>query len=120
MIHLKRVYDPASKQDGARFLVERLLPSGVTKSSLAIAGWLKDAAPSAGLRTWFHHDPERWQEFRKRYFKELNENEAAVRPLLDAAQQGAVTLIYSSHDTEHNNAVALKEFLDLKLSSKVR
>ena len=110
-IGLKRVYEPPSPGDGARFLVERLWPRGVKKTSLKIDAWIKDAAPSTELRKWFSHDPAKWEEFRRRYFDELKDRRAALQPILDAAQKGAVTLIYSSHDTEHNNAVALKEFL---------
>lgn len=111
MISLKRAYDPSSHGDGARFLVERLWPRGVKKTSLKIDAWIKDAAPSTELRKWFSHDPAKWEEFRRRYFDELKERRAALQPILDAAQKGPVTLIYSSHDEEHNNAVALKEFL---------
>jgi uncharacterized protein YeaO (DUF488 family) len=115
MIQLKRVYDPPDSADGARFLVERLWPRGVKKSSLVIDAWLKDAAPSVNLRKWFHHDPALWNEFRQRYFAELKANSASWLPLLEVARHGTVTLIYSSHDSEHNNAVALKEFLNLRL-----
>ena len=111
MIKLKRAYEISASIDGARFRVERLWPRGVKKSSLEIKAWLKDAAPSATLRKWFHHDPARWNEFRRRYFIEPKENPDSCHPLLDAARNGTVTLIYSSHDSEHNNAVALKEFL---------
>ncbi len=117
-IQLKRVYEQANQQDGARFLVERLWPRGVTKASLAETAWLKEVAPSAELRTWFHHDPLRWDEFRRRYFAELRQHEDELRPILAAAQKGTVTLLYSSHDTEHNNAVALKEFLEHSLHPK--
>lgn len=114
-IHLKRVYDPHSKDDGSRFLVERLWPRGIKKSALSGVEWLKEVAPSAELRKWFHHDPQRWNEFRKRYFAELKHQEDRLSPILEAAHNGAVTLLYSSHDTEHNNAVALKEFLTRSL-----
>jgi uncharacterized protein YeaO (DUF488 family) len=111
-IALKRAYDPSSKSDGARFLVERLWPRGVKKTSLQIDAWIKDAAPSTELRKWFAHDPAKWKEFRRRYFAELKDRRTTLQPILDAGQKGPVTLIYSSHDTEHNNAVALKEFLE--------
>jgi uncharacterized protein YeaO (DUF488 family) len=110
-MQLKRVYDQPSEQDGTRFLVERMWPRGVTKSALADAAWLKEAAPSPELREWFHHDPHRWNEFRRRYFAELKRRKDALSPILEAAHKGTVTLLYSSHDTEHNNAVALREFL---------
>jgi uncharacterized protein YeaO (DUF488 family) len=112
MIQLKRAYDAAEPTDGTRFLIERLWPRGVKKASLPIEAWLKDAGPSTELRKWFSHDPAKWDEFRKRYFHELTANPDAWEPVLEAARQGTVTLIYSSHDTEHNNAVALEEFLN--------
>ncbi|HXE10724.1 MAG TPA: DUF488 domain-containing protein [Bryobacteraceae bacterium] len=115
MIHLKRAYDPAEPSDGTRFLIERLWPRGVKKTSLPIEAWLKDAGPSTELRKWFSHDPAKWDEFQKRYFDELMANPDAWEPILQAARHGAVTLIYSSHDTEHNNAVALQEFLNKRL-----
>jgi uncharacterized protein YeaO (DUF488 family) len=108
---IKRVYDAVSSTDGTRLLVERLWPRGVKKTSLKIDGWLKDVAPSTELRQWFSHDPAKWDEFRRRYFNELTTNPDAWRPIIEAAHHGTVTLIYSSHDTEHNNAVALQEFL---------
>jgi uncharacterized protein YeaO (DUF488 family) len=111
MIQLKRVYEAPDSTDGVRFLVERLWPRGVKKSSLEISAWLKEVAPCIELRKWFHHDPARWKEFRRRYFSELRENPASWCPILDAARSGNVTLLYSSHDPEHNNAVALKDFL---------
>ncbi len=111
-IQLKRVYEASSSKDGDRFLVERLWPRGIKKSSLEIQAWLKDAAPSVNLRKWFNHDLARWNEFRKRYFAELKENPSSWLPILEAAHCGMVTLIYSSHEREHNNAVALKEFLE--------
>ena len=112
MIHLKRAYDPAEPSDGTRFLIERLWPRGVKKTSLPIEAWLKDAGPSTELRKWFSHDPAKWDEFRQRYFEELTANPDAWKPILQAARRGTVTLIYSSHDTEHNNAVALQDFLN--------
>ncbi|HET7752090.1 MAG TPA: DUF488 domain-containing protein [Terriglobales bacterium] len=118
MIQLKRAYEPASKTDGTRYLVERLWPRGVKKELLPVEGWLKDLAPSTELRKWFSHDPARWAEFRRRYFAELKANPQAWEPLLAAARRGRVTLVYSSHDSEHNNAVALKEFLQQRLGKK--
>ncbi|MGA2050659.1 MAG: DUF488 domain-containing protein [Terracidiphilus sp.] len=111
-IQLKRVYDPLGNEDGSHFLVERLWPRGIKKSALANAQWIKDVAPSTELREWFHHDPGRWEEFRKRYFAELKSRPDALQPILDAARKGEVTLLYSSRDTEHNNAIALKEYLE--------
>jgi uncharacterized protein YeaO (DUF488 family) len=118
MIQLKRAYDAASKSDGTRYLVERLWPRGVKKESLRVQHWLKEVAPSTKLRKWFSHDPAKWPEFRRRYFEELKANPRAWEPLLAAARRGLVTLVYSSHDSEHNNAVALKEFLQQRLGKK--
>lgn len=116
VITLKRVYQKADAEDGARFLVERLWPRGIKKDSLQLTAWLKEAAPSTELRKWFNHDPSKWPQFRRRYFAELETRLNAIEPLLQAAGKGEVTLVYSSHDEEHNNAVALKEFLESKLS----
>ncbi len=116
-VRVKRVYEPAG-EDGVRYLVERLWPRGMKKSELCLDAWLKDVAPSGDLRRWFSHDPARWQEFRQRYFRELNANAEAWEPILKAARQGMVTLLYSARDTEHNNAVALKEFLQAKLGKR--
>ena len=115
MIQVKRAYEPLSKDDGDRFLVERLWPRGVRKENLQVEAWLKDVAPSTELRKWFQHDPTKWAEFRRRYFRELERHREAWQPLLARAGRGRVTLVYSAHDTEHNNAVALKEFLDQKI-----
>lgn len=117
MIQIKRVYEMAAAADGARFLVDRLWPRGVKKEAVAIQAWLKDASPSTELRRWYHHDPGQWNEFRRRYFAELKENPSSWQPLLDAARRGTVTLLYSSKHVEHNNAVALMEFLNKKLSA---
>jgi uncharacterized protein YeaO (DUF488 family) len=112
MIQLKRVYDRPASSDGRRFLVERLWPRGIKKSALHIDAWLKKLGPSTSLRKWFGHDPKRWKEFRNRYYRELEKNAEAWEPIRRAAHSGTVTLVYSSHDAEHNNAVALKEFLE--------
>jgi uncharacterized protein YeaO (DUF488 family) len=114
MIMLKRTYDPASRTDGARFLVERLWPRGVTKRDLRVDAWLKEAGPSTELRKWFSHDPVKWTEFRRRYFRELDSRPEAWHPIVSAARRGTVTLVYSSHDTQHNNAVALQEYVQTK------
>jgi uncharacterized protein YeaO (DUF488 family) len=114
-INIKRVYDPVGSADGTRLLVERLWPRGVKKTSLPISAWLKDVAPSTELRQWFSHDPAKWDEFRHRYFAELASNQEAWRPIIEAARDKTVTLIYSSHDTEQNNAIALKDFLERQM-----
>ncbi len=120
MIKLKRVYDGEDAGDGTRYLIERLWPRGVKNTSLHIDGWLKDAGPSTELRKWFAHDPEKWQEFRRRYFAELDGASDVWAPIRDAARRGTVTLLYSSHDTEHNNAVALKEYIERKMGARTR
>jgi uncharacterized protein YeaO (DUF488 family) len=112
MIRLKRVYEEAGREDGKRYLVERLWPRGVKKEALRMDGWVKDAAPSTKLRKWFGHDPKKWEEFKRRYRKELDANPEGVRQILEAMRKGDVTLIYSSRDAEHNNAVALEQYLE--------
>ena len=116
MILLKRAYDQATPRDGKRFLVERLWPRGIKKTDLPLDDWFKDVAPSTELRKWFSHDPARWNEFQHRYRAELQHQPQLWKPLLDAARKGTITLVFSSHDVEHNNAVALKEFLESQLS----
>jgi uncharacterized protein YeaO (DUF488 family) len=112
MIRVKRAYDPPDPGDGARFLVDRLWPRGIKKESIYIDGWIKEVAPSDELRKWFGHDPAKWQEFRIRYFAELDEKAAALEPIRQAQREGDVTLIYGARDTEHNQAIALKEYLE--------
>lgn len=115
MIHLQRVYDRDKAGRGHSFLVERLWPRGLKKESLHFTAWMKDVAPSDALRKWFQHDVSKWPEFQKRYRAELEAKEEAWTPLLDAARHGEVILLYSSRDTEHNNAVVLREYLEDKL-----
>jgi uncharacterized protein YeaO (DUF488 family) len=114
MLKLKRAYEPVSKHDGRRFLVERLWPRGLAKAELHLDGWLKDVGPTTELRQWFSHDPEKWSQFRARYFRQLDSRPESWRPILSAARRCTVTLVYSSHDQEHNNAVVLKEYLQAK------
>jgi uncharacterized protein YeaO (DUF488 family) len=116
MIRVKRVYEPPDASDGARFLVERLWPRGLTREALRLDGWLKEVAPSHALRRWFGHDPAKWDEFQRRYRAELDERPEAWRPLLEAARRGDVTLLFSARDAEHNNAVALQRYLAEKLA----
>lgn len=118
-IYLKRAYEPAAPEDGERYLVDRLWPRGVRKDVLILTGWLKDVAPSDALRRWFGHDPVRWAEFRRRYRGELKSRAAVLQPLRDALKRGKVTLVYSAHDAEHNQAVVLREIL-LETSSRTR
>ncbi len=116
MIKIKRVYDRPEKSDGERYLVDRLWPRGVKKDSLEMRAWLKDVSPSNELRKQFGHDPEHWPEFQRRYFHDLDAEPQAWQPLLEAAQSGDITLLYSARDTERNNAVALREYLERKLA----
>lgn len=111
MIRIKRTYEPAARGDGRRLLVERLWPRGMTREALDADAWLKDVAPSTSLRKWFDHRPERWQEFRRRYRKELSANRESWAPILSASRRGTVTLLYSARDVEHNGAVVLREYL---------
>ncbi len=112
MLKVKRVYEVVERSDGARFLVERLWPRGMKKEDLSMQAWLKDVAPSDSLRHWFGHDSLKWSEFQKRYRAELGDNPNAWKPILEAAERGSVTLLYSARDTEHNNALVLKSFLE--------
>jgi len=108
---VKRVYEPSEASDGTRVLVDRIWPRGLTKQHASIDVWLKDIAPSTSLRIWFGHDPNRWREFQKRYFEELSANHAAVDHLKDLVSAGKVTLLFGARDIEHNNAVALADYL---------
>lgn len=110
-IRLSRVYDHDPHGSGRVFLVERLWPRGVRRDALTIDGWCKDAAPSTELRKWFSHDPAKWTEFRRRYTAELDANPDAWQPLAAAARRGRLTLLYSSRDREHNNAIVLRDYL---------
>ena len=115
MLKTKRVYEEVQRGDGARFLVERLWPRGIKKEELKLNAWLKHVAPSPALRKWFAHDPDKWKEFQRRYRAELKSNPEAWQPLLEAAKQGDVTLLYSARDMEHNSALLLKAFLEEQL-----
>jgi uncharacterized protein YeaO (DUF488 family) len=114
-IDLKRAYDPPAKSDGRRILVDRVWPRGIAKDDLRIDAWLKDLAPSTELRQWFGHDPTKWDEFRKRYARELEQRSDALEELVAKASASHVTLVFSAKDAEHNNAVALKEHLERRL-----
>lgn len=114
MIVVKRAYEPTSKSDGFRILVDRLWPRGRTKEEVAANLWLKDIAPSSELRKWFGHDPKRWTEFRKKYWTELKDKKDLIKQIKEKAHQGKVTLVYGAKDEEHNQAIALKEYLEKK------
>ena len=110
-LRMKRAYQPANASDGTRVLVDRLWPRGVSKLDASLDEWMKDVAPSAELRKWFGHDPERWQEFARRYRAELSENGVLLKKLRALARKGRVTLVYSAHDEIHNDAVVLRNVL---------
>ena len=111
MIRIKRIYESPkpSPGDGKRILVDRLWPRGLRKEDVVVDEWIRDAAPSSELRKWFGHDPSRWQEFKKRYKHELEGRKGLVERLKAEAAAGTVTILYSARDTEHNNAVVLRE-----------
>jgi len=111
MLGIKRTYDAPAHGDGRRILVERLWPRGMKKEAVAADAWMKEVAPSTQLRQWFDHRVERWEEFQRRYRKELKANPGAWEPILDAEGRGTVTLLYSAHDTLHNGAVVLRDYL---------
>lgn len=110
-IRLKRAYEPAVRDDGIRILVDRLWPRGVTKKGAAIDEWFKDVAPSTELRKWFGHDPARWPEFRRRYIQEVRQNPVQLGKLRALARHSQITLVFSAHDTAHNDAVVLRGLL---------
>lgn len=118
MIGVKRVYEPPEASDGARFLVDHLWPRGLKKEEVKVKGWNKAVSPSNKLRQWFGHEPGKWKEFQRRYFAELDKEPEAWQPLLEAAQEGGITLVFSARDEEHNNAVALKHYLEKRLKAK--
>ncbi|MDT7970750.1 MAG: DUF488 domain-containing protein [Vulcanisaeta sp.] len=116
IIRVKRVYDPPSSDDGVRILVDRLWPRGLRKDAVRVDVWLRDVAPSDELRRWFGHDPSKWEEFKRRYFEELKNNKA-VEELMKLIRDGkTITLLYSTK-SPYNNAVALKEYLESKLTT---
>ena len=110
-IKLKRAYEQPEAADGIRVLIDRLWPRGVKKGDAAIDQWMKELSPSTELRNWFGHDPARWDEFRERYAAEVSQHPDQLKQLRALAGEGTVTLVYSAHDEEHNNAVALREFI---------
>jgi uncharacterized protein YeaO (DUF488 family) len=118
-VWLKRVYDPATAQDGTRILVDRLWPRGVRKEDAAIDRWMKEIAPSSALRKWFGHDPERWEAFRERYIEELEEIPEVVEELADEVRKGRVTLVFAAKDRVHVHARVLKEVLGERLGERL-
>ena len=116
-IQTKRIYEASAAADGRRILVDRLWPRGLSKSDASIDFWARSVAPSNALRRWYQHDPDKWEEFRRRYFAELDDNPAAVAELRAQLGEGAVTLLFSSREERLNNASALLEYLESSSSS---
>ncbi len=112
MIKLKRVYEPAEESDGYRVLVDHLWPRGLSKDKAKIDWWLKEIAPSDNLRKWFGHEPEKWDEFKRRYSLELNGMPDVVEKLAERSDHGPITLLFAAKNDRFNNAVALKEYLE--------
>jgi uncharacterized protein YeaO (DUF488 family) len=115
-VRVKRVYEKTEKSDGLRALVDRLWPRGISKEKAGIERWLRELSPSTELRRWYGHDPARWEEFKARYFAELDRQGEAIAELVDRARAGTVTLLYGSREKRLNNAVALKEYLERRLA----
>jgi uncharacterized protein YeaO (DUF488 family) len=111
-ISLKRAYEAPSRSDGFRILVERLWPRGLSKQDAKIDLWPKGAAPSTELRRWFNHEPDKWAEFKRRYFKELGTRQESLEPILEHVRAGPVTFVFASRESRFNNAVALKEYVE--------
>jgi uncharacterized protein YeaO (DUF488 family) len=115
LIRLKRIYEQSSGQDGFRVLIDRLWPRGLRKNEVRLDLWLKEIAPSDELRKWFSHDPEKWEEFRKRYLEELELKEEYVEKLIEKAKENDLILLYAAKNEDFNNAAVLKEYLDSRL-----
>jgi uncharacterized protein YeaO (DUF488 family) len=111
-LRIKRVYDAPERSDGFRLLVDRLWPRGVSKTRAKLDDWMPELAPSTELRKWFGHDPERWNEFRRRYWAELARKQASISSIRDRLHDGRVTLLYAARDPTHNQAHALKQFIE--------
>ena len=120
MVKIKRVYDPSSNDDGKRILVDRLWPRGLKKEDVHFDEWVKDIAPSVELRTWFNHDPQKWKEFKRLFFKELHGKRETVDGIVRLAKKGTVTLLFGSREEHFNNAAALKEYLEARMSASER
>ena len=114
-IRLKRAYDEPAQNDGYRILVDRVWPRGISKKESRLDEWLKNIAPSTELRKWFDHDPDKWEQFLERYFRELDEHKQAIDKLITLATNGRLTLVFAAKDRDHNNAIALKKYVMKKM-----
>ncbi len=114
-LKVKRIYEPPAASDGCRVLVDRLWPRGVSREDAKLDGWIKEVAPSDELRKWFGHEPAKWDAFRHKYFRELDAQDGVRERVLGACSGDTATLLFAAKDSEHNNAVALKEYLDKRL-----
>ncbi len=120
MLKIKRVYDQPSQDDGKRILIDRLWPRGLKKEDARIDEWIKEIAPSNELRKWFNHDPNKWNEFKKRFFAELLGKRDMVEGIISTARKGTVTLLFGSKEERFNNATALKEYIDSRMNVSER
>jgi uncharacterized protein YeaO (DUF488 family) len=118
VIRIKRAYEPAARGDGRRILVERLWPRGMRKDALRLDAWVKEVAPSTTLRQWFDHRADRWEEFQRRYRRELAARSDAWSPIVAASRRGTVTLVYSARDREHNAAIVLRDYLSKRAAAR--
>ncbi len=117
-VSIKRIYEPDDPTDGYRILVDRLWPRRMKRENAKIDKWMKDLAPSSELRTWFGHDPAKWDEFRRRYWEELQHNDGVDALFDDLKGKKNVTLLYGAKDEEHNQAIVLKDFIDKRAGTK--
>lgn len=115
MISIRRVYEPAVAGEGARVLVDRMWPRGLSRADAAVVAWYKELAPTTELRRWFGHDPARFEEFQRRYEHELSTHAELIEDLISRVRQGDVVLVYAAHDRQHNNAVVLRDFIQKRL-----
>jgi uncharacterized protein YeaO (DUF488 family) len=117
-LKVKRIYEDAARSDGCRILVDRIWPRGLTREAAKLDAWIKEMAPSAELRRWFGHEPSKWASFKRKYFRELDQQDDVLDQLLESCSGGTFTLLFAAKDSEHNNAVALKEYLEKQIESK--
>jgi len=120
MIRIKRIYDSPGEEEGFRILVDRLWPRGLSKEKAKIGLWMKEIAPSDILRKWYAHDPQKWDEFKRKYFEELESKKELINEITQKVSDGNVTLLFSSKEERLNNAVALKEYIGKKAGGEIR